>query len=328
MPFGRRRPQSRRPQAAARPLLDAADAAALVHLAHGWRRSGGRRPVERGRQGDDPTRRSGQGLDYAESRLYQPGDDLHDLHWRLYARTGKPHVKRYEEERAPHGQLLIDRAPALAFGTRRRTKAEQIARVALLAAAQHLLAREGAAADLGVTLWRDVPAASHALGAGATAVRRLAALLQGERLEPPPLAAEGGDPAARTAAFARLARGYADELPAGSRLFIVSDLGWWNDDLAPVLYRLASHVRVTILRVLDPVERALPRLAPNPFHDLRHGRTGLLVLDEARRLEDADRRETRLQAQTLRLRAAGAALIEADALREDRDLLQQLLRIP
>ena len=41
----------------------------------------------------------GRGVDYVESRAYQPGDDIRQMDWRLTARSGKPHTKLFQEER-------------------------------------------------------------------------------------------------------------------------------------------------------------------------------------------------------------------------------------
>jgi uncharacterized protein (DUF58 family) len=73
-------------------------------------------------------------MDYAESRAYQPGDDVRRLDWRLTARSGRLHTKLFQEER--EGQLLIlfDQHPSMRFGTRVRFKSVQAARAAALAA--------------------------------------------------------------------------------------------------------------------------------------------------------------------------------------------------
>jgi uncharacterized protein (DUF58 family) len=86
------------------------------------------------RVGPQSSRLYGRGMDYAESRAYQPGDDVRRLDWRLTARSGRLHTKLFQEER--EGQLLIlqDQHASMRFGTRVRFKSVQAARAAALAA--------------------------------------------------------------------------------------------------------------------------------------------------------------------------------------------------
>jgi uncharacterized protein (DUF58 family) len=86
------------------------------------------------RVGTQTSRLYGRGMDYAESRAYQPGDDVRRLDWRLTARSGRLHTKLFQEER--EGQLLIlfDQHASMRFGTRVRFKSVQAARAAALAA--------------------------------------------------------------------------------------------------------------------------------------------------------------------------------------------------
>ena len=76
----------------------------------------------------------GRGVDYVESRAYQPGDDIRQMDWRLTARSGRPHTKVFQEEREQSILLLIDCNPSMHFGTRVRFKSVQAARTAALAA--------------------------------------------------------------------------------------------------------------------------------------------------------------------------------------------------
>jgi len=57
-------------------------------------------------QGDVPYRLRGSGLEYAESRMYQPGDSLKSFDWKAMARTLKPMVKQYYAE-GGGGLLLV-----------------------------------------------------------------------------------------------------------------------------------------------------------------------------------------------------------------------------
>lgn len=86
------------------------------------------------RVGTQSSRLYGRGMDYAESRAYQPGDDVRRLDWRLTARSGRLHTKLFQEEREGQLLILLDQHPSMRFGTRTRFKSVQAARAAALAA--------------------------------------------------------------------------------------------------------------------------------------------------------------------------------------------------
>lgn len=71
----------------------------------------------------------GRGMAFSEVREYQVGDDVRDIDWNVTARTGKPHVKMFNEERELIVMLLIDVSPSLDFGTQGRTLRELMAEV-------------------------------------------------------------------------------------------------------------------------------------------------------------------------------------------------------
>ena len=64
----------------------------------------------------------GRGMEFAEVRLYQPGDDVRTIDWNVTARTSVPHVKRFAEERELTVMLLVDASASTAFGSVRQTK--------------------------------------------------------------------------------------------------------------------------------------------------------------------------------------------------------------
>jgi uncharacterized protein (DUF58 family) len=84
--------------------------------------------------GAQSSRLYGRGMDYAESRAYQPGDDVRRLDWRLTARSGRLHTKLFQEEREGQLLILIDQHASMRFGTRVRFKSVQAACAAALAA--------------------------------------------------------------------------------------------------------------------------------------------------------------------------------------------------
>lgn len=65
----------------------------------------------------------GRGMEFAEVRPYEPGDDVRTIDWNVTARMGHPFVKRYTEERELTVALLVDASSSLDFGTSGRFKA-------------------------------------------------------------------------------------------------------------------------------------------------------------------------------------------------------------
>ncbi|HET7322327.1 MAG TPA: DUF58 domain-containing protein, partial [Longimicrobiaceae bacterium] len=72
----------------------------------------------------------GHGIEFAEVREYQPGDDVRSIDWNVTARLGTPYIKRYVEERELTILLVVDLSGSQRWGTRQRTKAEVVAEVA------------------------------------------------------------------------------------------------------------------------------------------------------------------------------------------------------
>lgn len=66
----------------------------------------------------------GRGMNFAEVREYQYGDDIRSVDWNVTARTGSPYVKVFEEERELTVMLAVDVSGSGDFGTRERMKGE------------------------------------------------------------------------------------------------------------------------------------------------------------------------------------------------------------
>ncbi len=322
----RREAQDRDAPQASRPLLLAADAAALIAQTRGLRHAAATQPVSQRAAGDSLSRWTGRGLDYAESRAYQPGDDLRDLHWRLLARTGKPYVKVHREEHAPALHLLLDLRPGMVFGTRVRTKAEQAARMLLLACAAQTLAAEGAAGSVGLSLWRGMVRSAE-LGRGLLAVQRLAQRLQQERIEALQQGHLAEAPETAAAVFAAWAQHLARTLPEGARVLLASDgAGWDAPDIDAALWTLRSRAEVLLLRVTDPVEAGLPAdaaLDGAVFVDLARQQSGPWP-DAAARAAFAQRAAQHRTALLARWHARGLRCIAAGVDQSDAAVLLAL----
>ena len=82
----------------------------------------------------------GRGVEFAEVREYQPGDDVRTIDWNVTARLGSAYVKRYLEERELSVLFVVDLSASGGFGSRLRTKGElgaEVAAVLALAAARN-----------------------------------------------------------------------------------------------------------------------------------------------------------------------------------------------
>ncbi len=69
----------------------------------------------------------GRGMEFDEVREYQPGDEVRTIDWNVTARTGKPFVKRYIEEREQALFFLVDMSASGTFGSTEKTKNETAA---------------------------------------------------------------------------------------------------------------------------------------------------------------------------------------------------------
>ena len=101
-------------------------------LQAGELRLDGRQVARSAITGAHASRFRGRGMDYLESRTYQPGDDIRSMDWRVTARTGRAHVKLYQEERERPVVVMIDLGPGMFFATRGAFKSVVAARAAAL----------------------------------------------------------------------------------------------------------------------------------------------------------------------------------------------------
>ena len=74
----------------------------------------------------------GRGMDYLESRVYQAGDDIRNMDWRVTARTGQAHTKLFQEERERPTYLVVDTNDSLLFGTKNQFKSVLASQIAAL----------------------------------------------------------------------------------------------------------------------------------------------------------------------------------------------------
>jgi uncharacterized protein (DUF58 family) len=206
-------------------------------------------PPTRGRPGEQLSPRAGVGSDFAETRSYQPGDDLRLIDWRASARAGTPLVRAYHAEYSRTSCIVVDRRAGMRFGTRVRLKAAQAARVALSLAGME--ARRGA--EFAAMLLDD-PCHWLPPARGTGGLRRLVAQVTAPC---PPRQPGAGEPA-----WGKVLASLRRRLPRGSAVTLVSDFAGLGRDDVPLLRALGHHATCRAIRVVDTLEREpLPRVA-------------------------------------------------------------------
>lgn len=73
--------------------------------------------VKTNRVGGFRSRFKGRGMDFDEVRMYQIGDDIRNIDWKVTARTGEAHTKLFKEERERPVFVVLDHMPSMFFGT-------------------------------------------------------------------------------------------------------------------------------------------------------------------------------------------------------------------
>ena len=182
----------------------------------------------------------GRGVEFAEVREYQPGDDVRTIDWNVTARLGAAYVKRYLEERELSVLFLVDASASGRFGSRLRTKRElgaEVTAVLALAAARNN-------DRIGAMFFTDRVEYYLAPAKGRRHVLRLISdLLTFEPAHP------GTDLGAAL-------RELEPTLRRRAVIFVLSDFLAAGHDA--VLGRLARRHDVVGLQLVDPRERSLP----------------------------------------------------------------------
>ena len=93
-----------------------------------------KQPIHSLLAGRHASRIRGRGLDFEELRGYLPGDDPRSIDWKVTARTGKPYVRVFTEERDRPALLVVDQRINMFFGTRLAMKSVVAAQLAALGA--------------------------------------------------------------------------------------------------------------------------------------------------------------------------------------------------
>jgi uncharacterized protein (DUF58 family) len=207
-------------------------------------------------QGDYRTLFRGFGLDLADLREYQTHDDVRHIDWNVTARTQVPHVRVYNEDREVTAWFLLDLSPSVDFGSGEVSKREVLAE--FTAVVGRLLTRQGN--RVGAMLYDGINLFTVPPGSGRRHVLHIIQrVLENPRLLRAPKTDVG--------VFLGKAVG---SIKRRSLVFVVSDFvsapGW-----PKALAMLNRRHETLAVRLIDPMDTALPDFGMLPFEDAETG---------------------------------------------------------
>jgi uncharacterized protein (DUF58 family) len=231
------------------------------------------RLVDQGIAGDYHSVFKGLGMEFAEVRPYQPGDDVRTIDWNVTARMSAPFVKKYVEERDLTVFLVVDVSGSLSFGSRAILKRELAAEIAALLSFAALRNQDRVGAAL----------VSDRLELFLEPRRRRTHVLRMVReiLDRP---AQGGTDLEKglDAVLATLKR--------RSVLFVISD--FLDSPCTRALKAAAARHDVVAVEIVDPRDQEIPSVGPVVLRDAETGETALVSGRRmARRHAEKRRRE-------------------------------------
>jgi uncharacterized protein (DUF58 family) len=209
----------------------------------------------------------GFSIEFAEYRQYMPGDDPLRIDWKLFARSDRYYVKKFEQETNLPCHLLLDVSASMGYGSTAVTKLEY--GTYLAGALAYLLARQRDAVGL---LTFDERVRTHLPPSTRPGhLRNLLVML------------ERTTPGARSD-LARPLHDLAEALTRRGLVVVISDLlDEPERTVAGLKHVRARGMEVVVFHVLDPAELTLPFDAPARFRDVE---TDLEVLTSPRAVRD------------------------------------------
>lgn len=268
-------------------------------------------------QGDYRSLFYGYGVDFADLREYQPGDDIRYIDWNVTARMDAPFVRQYVEDREITAWFLLDLSPSMDFGSPRSHK--RMTMIDFVTTLARLLTRHGN--RVGALLYTGIPENKHPgqltrtipAQSGRNHVLRLANdLLKQPQITRVPFTN-----------LAPLLQNGLHTIKRRSLIFVISDFisspGWEQ----PLSLLNLRHEVLTV-RVWDPREVDLPDI-------------GMVIMEDA---ETGEQLYVDTHEKKFRARYAELARLREDALREtfkragvdtlflstEEDLVQAILR--
>jgi uncharacterized protein (DUF58 family) len=263
-------------------------------------------------QGDYRSLFRGNGVDFADLREYQVGDDVRYIDWSVTARMDTPYVREYVEDREITAWFLLDLSPSVDFGTAVSERQKRTVLIDFVTTLARLLTRHGnrvGAIFYGGRVERTIPAR----GGRIQVLRLVNDLLRAPRHATSPLTD-----------LTPLLEAGQHSIKGRSLVFVISDFisvpGWERP-----LNLLSQRHEVLAVRLVDRRETELPDVGALIMEDAETGEQ-LYVDTHDKRFrrrfrEAADRRETTLSDAFMR------SGVDAVSLSTDEDLVEAIVRM-
>ncbi len=192
----------------------------------------------------------GRGIDFDEVRIYQPGDDVRTIDWRVTARTGKMHTKIFHEEKERPVILVIDLRSTMFFGSRRCFKSVLAANAAALLAWAALAAGD----RIGALLVTD----SGIIDIKPRRSRHTLLQIFRQMLALDEQHASNTFAADTTTHWQHAMHQLRSMTRPGSCIIMLSDFHDWNTECQQALHPVVRHSQCFSICVQDALEQQLP----------------------------------------------------------------------
>ena len=206
--------------------------------------------------GPEISRKLGRGLDFAEVREYQAGDDVRMIDWKVTARTGKTHTKLFVEERERPVMLVVDFRSHMRFGTQGVFKSVMAARLSALLGwtANFNQDRVG-----GFVFTDDWHTEIRPRGGRRGLMNFFQGIMQAQMHAP------SGEQGQLADTLARLRK----VVHAGSSVVLLSDFIGFDDRAKMAMGNLLQRLDIQAVHICDPIEFELPAAGRYPIKGVR-----------------------------------------------------------
>jgi uncharacterized protein (DUF58 family) len=253
----------------------------------------------------------GRGVDFSEVRSYQPGDDIRAMDWRVTARTQKPHIKVFREERERPIMLVCDLRSSMFFGTQYAFKSVLAADISSLFSWSALNNGD----RIGALLFDDSHETDIRPKPGRKQVMHiLHELAQFKQQQ------QHSEKPSTTSRLADMLRHTRRVTRPGSTIYFISDWQDFDLDCERQLHQINKHNDVVAINIFDAFEENILPLGSYPLTDGKQ-RLQLECYSKTQGLEHQQAFELRQQELKQRTLKLGIPLINLQA---QNDIISEL----